>query len=571
MKIFKRLITLALLWPALSLAALNLAEPDALLKKAAQSRSSLLDVILAVEFNIPEMRDPATFDKYFAMMDELQGLATKSGLEEYYPDIVKKLGLNMTANGMRWLDVTQAPTEKVSYYVKWMDADTLARFLGLIEYQTSIVKDPVRLKRMSENIEAILPAVDQKAASLPYVQLGFRRLTSDAAVALLKTETMNPQEVDFWIKKIKIASSFSEYLDHLNQGIYSLERSNRSFGHIYITRLSLLMTQSAKMSEVAPNWLLNGIGDSLSEVLLRMVRLEERFAKDEFSAALGQLKPRHLQGIAQQWMAQDKLPQQDYVEHYLGLARTLITHLEAANLRKEANELQRYLAKAAAPVMAQKLAIEGHYKLKNAQGDVWYFTIAVSRENTLVAALSDDKSLIYKTFFNVAYNLKKDGFVASEREPDVDGDQNPPVEFKIDGEKISLVDPFVRSGLKTLQGVKVQAFTNPWDFANPDAPSANGTYEGTLFLPSGSKMEARLIVTSFNGYSLGRIDSGNISIELNLGTEGNDGVIILTSARKVGASWFQLRGNVVEGGLNVYVVVGGKGQGVACSFLKRVE
>lgn len=571
MKLLKHLVLVALMVPALSQAALNLPEPEVLLKKASQNRSSLLDTVLALEFNIPEMRDPATFDKYFALLDRLQEMATASGLEEYYPQAVRKLGVSMSANGMRWLDLTKASPSKVSYYIKWMDADGLARFLGLVEYQVSVVKDVQLLKTMSENIEAVLPQIDQTASNLPYVQLGFRRLVSDAAVAILKTETLNEEGVQFWLKKIKVASSFSEYLDYLNQGIYSMDKQSKASSHVYLSRLSLLAVQANNLSEVAPNWLINGIGDSTAELILRMVRLEETFKPAEFSSALATLKTRHLQGLAQQWMAQEKLPSQDYVTHYLNLSRELLTSLQKAGLRKEANDLQKWLAKAAAPLMAQKLDIEGHYELRNEIGEVWYLTIAVAKENSLIAALSSANQVVFKTFYNVSFNLKKDGFVASEREPDLDKDQNPPVEFQITDGKITLYDPFVRTPYKQLTGKKVQAFTDLWKSALTNAPSADGTYEGSLFLPNGSEMKVRLIVSTFNGYTIGRIDSDGVTIDLNIGSEGEDGVILLTSGRKVGASWFQLRANVVEGGLKAYVIVGGKGQGTACTFLKKVR
>ncbi len=567
----KQFILVALMIPAFSQAALNLPEPEVLLKEATQGRSALLDTIVQLEFNIPEMRDPTTFDKYFSLLDHLQDLATKSGLEEYYPNAVGKLGVNMSANGMRWLDLTTAEAAKVSYYIKWMDADGLARFLGLAEYQVSAVKEVQLLKTMSENIEQILPQIDQTASNLPYVQLGFRRLISDAAVAILKTETLTEEGVSFWLKKIKVASSFSEYLDYLNQGIYALDKQNKAASHLYLARLSLLGGQIASLSEVAPNWLTNGIGDSTSEVILRMVRFEETFRPSEFTAALATYKARHLQGLAQQWMAQEKLPSQDYVTHYLNLSRELLTALQKSGLRKEANDLQKWLAKAAAPVMAQKLNIEGHYELRNEVGDVWYLTIAVAKENSLIAALSSQSQVVFKTFYNVSYNLKKDGFVASEREPDLDEDQNPPIEFQINDDKIDLYDPFVRTQYKNLKGKKIQEFTDLWKSALSNAPSAEGTYEGRLFLPSGNEMKVRVIISTFNGYTIGRVDGDNVTIDLNIGSEGEDGVILLTSGRNVGGSWFQLRANVVEDGLKAYVIVGGKGQGTACTLLKKVR
>lgn len=572
MNLLKKSILLGLMWPALSWGALNLAEPEVLLKKATQSRTALLDVLLDIEYNIPEMRDPDTFDKYFTMLDALEVQSSRTGLEQYYPKIVSNVGLKMVSNGMRWLDVTAANTEKVAYYIKWMDADALARFMGLIEYQNTMIKNPVHLKQMADNIESILPVIDEKAASLPYVQLGFRRLVSDSAVALLKTEMLNEAEVDFWIKKIKIASSFSEYLDYLNQGIYSFEKDNKADSHTYIARLSLMFAQSAALSQTAPNWLINGIGDSLSEVLLRMVRLEETFRPGEFEKATAYLKSRHLQGLAQQWMAAEKLPSGSYIETYLAASRHLISRLQSSGLRKEADDLQKWLTKSAAPALARKVNLEGHYQLTSNTGEIWFFTVAVAKENTLIAALADAKGHVYKTFFNIAYNLKKDGFIASEREPDLDKDSNPPIEFIVSSDgKIFIYDPFARNQSRSYTGNKVQSFTDLWQHANTMAPLADGIYEGVLFNPSGTEMKSRLIITTFNGYTLGRLEFDSVSIELNIGTSAEDGVIIMTSGLNRGASWFQLRGLMTDEGIKAYVIVGGKGQGTACTLLKKIQ
>lgn len=566
-----KLVLFAFMWPAISLAALNLPEPTALLNKAATSRTALLDSILAIEFNIPEMRDPATFDKYFMLMDDLKTMAQGSGLEEYYPDVVEKLALNMVSNGMRWLDVTKTDTAKLAFYIKWMDADSLARLLGLVEYQLTTEKNPAALKTMAGNLESVLWLIDQKAAKLPYVQFGFRRLMSDAAVNILKTENFTNQEFDFWVSKLKVSSAVSEYLDYLNLGVYGLDAKNISYSHIYLYRLTMMLQQTGNMAEVAPNWLLNAIADSASEVILRMVRAEENFVFGEFTFALEQLKTRHLQSLAVQWMSAEKLPSQKYIAHYLDLSAKLNDRLLAVGLRKESGELQKWLAKAAAPMMAAQMDIEGHYELYNKKGDLWYLTLAVAKENTLIAALGTKNGELYKTFFNVVYNLKTKTFVASEREPDSDEEQNPPIEFSVSEGKLTLFDPFMRSEFKTFVGSRIQVFADVMKAAKIAAPSLHGTYAGPIVLPNGKQIEGRLIVTSFNGYTLGRLDTSSFSIELNVGSEGDNGVVILTSGRKYGASWFQVRGVAKDGGLYTCVIVGGQGQAPACTLLKKVE
>lgn len=571
MKLTKKIVLLALTWPAISFAGLNLPEPAALLQKAAVSRSALLDTTLAIEFNIPEMRDPATFDKYFFLMDNLKTMAQESGLENYYPQVIEKLALNMVGNGIRWLDLTKVTPAKLSYYVKWMDADTLGRLLSLVEYQMSTVKDPVLLKAMVANVDAVLPLVDIKAASLPYVQLGYRRLMSDAAVAVLKTENFTNEEFSFWLSKIKVSTSFSEYLDYLNVGVYSLDASKRVYGHIYLYRLTLLLAETSQLSEVPPNWLLNAIGDALSETILRMIRMEEPFSQGEFPMAIQQLKSRHLQTLAQQLMAADKLPSEAYVAQYLELSNAILARMKVVGLAKDAADFNKWIAKTAAPIMATAMNLEGQYELRNKKGDIWILTLAMAKENTLIAGVGTPDGAVYKTFFNVSYNAESKKFIASEREPDNDQEQNPTVEFTITNGTVSLYDPFVRTDYKIFVGTRTATFENVLKLGKPNSPALNGTYAGTFYLPNGKVFDGRLIITSFNGYTLGRLDSRNFTIDFTVGTEDNRGVVVLTSGRKSGSSWLQVRGVATKtGDLNVCLIVAGQGQGDACSLLKKV-
>lgn len=572
MNLLKYIFSLVLIAPLGAWAAVSLPEPSVLLAKAQQDRIQLREVILDIEMNIPEMRDQPTFEKYFYMLEDLTQLSERHRLEEIYPQIVSRLGLRMVGNGMRWLNVTTDSSEKLQYYVKWMDADTLNRFLDNTSYQLALIKDRNLLATMATNIESLLPLVDARADGQTQLMSGFRRLFTDVAVLILRNKNLPDAEVNFWVGKLMVPASISEYADVVTQDIYLLNSKNKELGFVYLSRLLVLNAQAAKVGTAGPVWLMNSIGEAVSELLLRSVSFELSFTPLQFTQGLDALSGRQVLGLSQQWMAQTKPPGANYVTHYLDLSRILIARLKALGLNKDADELNKWLAQTAAPVMAQKLDLEGHYELTNSKGETWFFTIAVAKENTLIASLADAQGMIFKTFYNITYNLKDNGFVASEREPDTYAEQNPPVKFTVnENGAISIVDPFVRNGTYFLNGHKVQSFTNLWKTAKADAPSADGTYEGTLFLPNGSEMQTRLIITTFNGYSTGRIDSGTLSIDLNIGSQGTDGVIILTSGRKLGASWFQVRANVTETGLNAYVIVGGKGQGVACSFLKRVE
>ncbi len=253
MKFAKYVLTLLVLLPTLSWAGLNLAEPKELISKAAQNRMALRDVILDIEMNLSEMRDQGTFEKYFVLLDELKVLAVQFKMDEYYPQLVEGLGLHMVSNGMRWLDVTKDAPGKLLYYVKWMNADSLSRFLGAIEYQLSSVKDRTRLAAMATNIEALLPLIDKRAPDDGYLQSGYRRLSTEAAVAILKDPTLSLQDSEFWIGKVKIAASLSDYVDYLTQEILNLGSDRKDLGKNYLQLLLLVNLQIYKDTTTPPS------------------------------------------------------------------------------------------------------------------------------------------------------------------------------------------------------------------------------------------------------------------------------------------------------------------------------
>ncbi|WP_413560867.1 hypothetical protein [Bdellovibrio sp. HCB209] len=570
MKQFKLLLLAFAVAPSLALAALNLPAPEVLVTKAATNRIALREVIMDLDLNISEMRDAVTFDKYFAILGELQKQANRMNMDAYYPQAVESLGLHMVSNGMRWLDLSKDPSEKVQYYASWMDADALGRLLSVAEYQIEIVKDPTALKKVSANIDSILPVIDAKSGNLPYIPAGFRRLQSDIAVNMLKGRAMTADENLFWVSQIKLSSAMSEYLDFMNQAIYSIAPANKAAGHAFLAQLLLLNQQATKLSDNTPAWLIAGLGDSTVETLLRMVRFEEPMTAQEFTTSLNSLATRQLQGMAQTWMAQEKIPSGKYSAKYLELTKILIEQTRSKGLAKESDDMAKWIGVTAAPVLAKEQKIEGEYLLTDNKGRKWHFTVATARENMLVAALSMEGGVVYKPFFNVAYNLQGTGFVASERYEDLDHDQNPPIKFSYDNGVMTVVDPFGRDGLSRLQGKKVQEFNDMWKTAVVGSPYAEGIYEGYIYPPTGKPFFARVIVTAFNGYTMGRIDSSVLTVDLNIGSKGNDGVIIMTSGRRIGSSWVQLRGNLTDKGMNAYLVVGGKGQAKTISTLKRV-
>ncbi len=284
------------------------------------------------------------------------------------------------------------------------------------------------------------------------------------------------------------------------------------------------------------------------------------------------LTNRQIETLAVQLMNLQAPPSKDYVNEFMRVANIVIDGLYATGQVREGDDLKKALSRISAPVVAQKYSIEGHYKLSNAN-KTFYFTIVTSKENALVAALVDDQFNVTKAFYNVVYNSYDNTFVASDREPDVDGIANISVKFVVsETGKIKLTDPYIRTGSQTFTGSKIQSVPNLWKSAVKDSTNAQGTYTGVVIHPNGSKMTVKLSVTSFNGYTVGRLTSGDLTVDLNIGSSGTDGVLILTSGRTLqNGTWYQLRSTIVKGGLQTTVVIGGKGLGKTSTFLKKVS
>lgn len=574
MKQIRYILALCIALPSFAFADLHLASPSDLLAKAATDRTSLRDVILDIEQNIPEMRDPATFENYFFILDQLAAEAQRQGLDQFYPNAVQSLGLHMVSNGIRWMDFRKDMTAKLPFYVKWMDADTLARLEALAEYQVVNIKEDAALIAFTNNIAAIIPGINATAdKNLPFVVQGFKALESNAAVSLLKLGNLSLADEAAVIAKITLAPSMGTYLDFLSQGVYSTTVANKVSLHSYLARTQAVNQAINALSDIAPTWLYGANQDVTTEAIERMVTFEEPFLPGEFVAAISLLDARHLQGLISYWMAPNKLPTSSFVDQYIEISRILVQRSQDAGLPVESLSLSKWLEKAAAPVLAKRTGIEGKYKLIDGSGQTWIFTLIAAKDDMLIAALGDTQGAIFKTFYNVSVNVREGGFIASEREPDMDASANPPIKFNIDSKGVlTLFDAFIRSGSNYLKGTKVQSFTDVTKTVAKDAPvTADGTYKGTITLPSGSTMNVKLTVTSFSGYTMARLDGEGVTVDFNVGSKGTDGVLLLTSVRHSGATWMHIRANVTAEGLIAHVIVGGKGESSTAAKLVRLK
>ena len=247
-------------------AALNLAPPQDLLKKAAQDRRQLREVLLDMQQNIPEMRDPKTFDSYFFILADLQKLADKLQLNAIFPKAVEATGLKMVAHGIRWLDVSQRPLSDALYYQSYADADVMSRFLAELELQVRNLRNSqARLKAVAINLEGMLPAAEKQFEERRDVRISMRQILSSIAIKFLKTEQLSNDEAAFWISKISLPTAYSEYIEALNESVLDTLPKDAAGLSLLSKRLRELGKKIAAETYPLPTYVSAGWGDTSVE------------------------------------------------------------------------------------------------------------------------------------------------------------------------------------------------------------------------------------------------------------------------------------------------------------------
>src|SRR5262249_53104699 len=150
----------------------------------------------------------ATFESYLYILPKLIELSEKSRLDEIYPKAVIQLGHKMVDQGVRWLDLTKDNPERVLYYVRWMDLESITRLEAAAELRASdATLTSVQVKNMVANVNALIPVVEVQFRDHDDLLRSFRRLSSDFAVKYLTLPQITEDEVRFWIGQIRLPSS----------------------------------------------------------------------------------------------------------------------------------------------------------------------------------------------------------------------------------------------------------------------------------------------------------------------------------------------------------------------------
>lgn len=554
-------------------ATLNLAPPQDLLKKAAQDRRQLREVLLDMQQNIPEMRDPKTFDSYFFILADLQKLADKLQLNAIFPKAVEATGLKMVAHGIRWLDVSQRPLSDALYYQSYADADVMSRFLAELELQVRNLRNSqARLKAVVINLEGMLPAAEKQFEERRDVRISMRQILSSIAIKFLKTEQLTNDEAAFWISKISLPTAYSEYIEALNEAVLDTLPKDAAGLSLLSKRLRELGKKIVAETYPLPTYVSAGWGDTSVELVLRSIQGERKFETGEFEGLVELMRSRQLQGLAGQWLSVERLPTTSYSAHYLQLSNVLIARLRAVGLSKEAADVSLHISRMAAPIQATKSQIEGLYTLKSNDGSKFNFVIIRARPNLVYASLEDADGYVTLGFFNVTFDTQRGKFIASQREPDLDATANPTVSFTITpAGEMELEAPIASTGWRQMKGKRTSTFTNFLDDESSTSNPTEGEWEGEMSFRGQEPWKVRLVISKFGLYSIGRLTSASgLAIDFQTGTAGDLGVVYLTTGRLGHTGWVHLRavrrGDYLEG-----LTISASGVTVPYFKLKKVK
>ena len=546
-------------------AALNLPPPADLLNKASWGRTELRDVIFLIQKNIPEFTGLGEISPYMHILPDLQKYSDQFKLEDIYPKAVRGLGENMFNAAQKWMDVRNVNQQELVFFSRYANYNLATNLAGYIEYIMNLETNLNVLKVAMDNTEAIRQLFTQTMPDQVQLDLYFRRILSEKAAKVLSDPRLAATEADFWIQKISTLEGFFNFIELMSQKILALNSANAQESHIYLNRLSALKNRMDVFVSTLPGATFVSLGEQVDNLLMQMIVLEVPFGVGEAELAISLLTAKNVADMTQLIMGRTTLPTAGYVDQFLYLSKLIMNELKKYGLKQQLQEFSTYVQKVAAPVMINRLQGEGQYTLKDDTGKTWYFTIIQSPTNVVYAGISDDKSFINRSFFNVTFDIDNSIFVASQREPDITPTANQTVHFLIDTNgNIQVTDLYSTPLTKKFLGKKTDNF--PKYIGIPVTPgSLTGHYMGDIEYLDGSKKTGELFLTVFTSYTLGRLtvyDNGGkviLNIEYQFGNKITDSSIFLVSGQLISGTWNHMRGKIENDVFKGVMMISGRG------------
>lgn len=563
---FLSLIPVFVLAATNAFAALNLAEPKALVEKASQSRIDLRDVVFDIDKNIIEFTELEHIERYVLILPELQRLSDEFKLDDMYPKAVHRLGEAMFSASIKWLDVRYVSSDRIEAFAKYANFDLAFRFADSIEDVLNKERDQVKLMRGAVTIEAIHQLFIVTLPDQPGLEAHMRNILSNQANKhLSKPGALTEEQTLFWISKISSTHGVTTYLEVIGDSIVSIKRGMDTEAHHYVARFIQLTERMAILSDEIPGFLLTNVSERLSELVQRMIINEIAFLPNEFEKVLTIMTPNSTRSLANSLMSRDMVVSQVYGDEYIRVMQLILAQLQTYGYDFEAKEFGLYMQRSISPIMVARFSAEGHFNMKDDKGKNWIFSIVQVRRNMYYAALGDEDRVIFKSFYHVTYDFRNKKFQAFERATDGDASGNQVVSFVVNPDgTIKFEDLYSLRDVKTLKGKK-SGLMPLYNDSIPDTAGVSGRYRGHIKIKDGSTSKAELIVSVMNGFVLARLNLAHdgmvyASIDYSVGSEiVSDRTIHLTSGKLPSGTWSHLRlgyyGNKVRG----VMIQGGRG------------
>ncbi|WP_374079861.1 hypothetical protein [Bdellovibrio bacteriovorus] len=524
------LLSLFLL-PSLSWASLGLPPAEELMTKASQGRTELREVILDMDNNIQEMGYPEVFDSYFYLLDDLKELAILFNLDEIYPGAVEELGTHMVDSGIRWLNISEAKTDRILYYHKWMNVDVTIRYMDQVEVEIGALKNMDKVKDASENVEVILSYVEARFPRYYHLKAGYRRILSNIALKFLREPGHTNEDIAHWIGKLRSPAAYMDYLILLSGEIYSLKDDSKDMAHVYANRLKVLYETIQNDGSEVPESVQKNIGEAAEDLILRILRLEVAFNAGELRSLLDLLSVGQLHDLANQWDSFKQMPSDLYIQNYFDASRDFVAKLREIGMAKEVADINSWVGAMGAPAMARLLGIEGRYELTDGKGTKWQLLIVKAREMQLEALMWKSAETQGKLYQTIRWDFEKSTFVASERMMDLTDFAAPSlVKFKPVAGAMEFFDPFANADTQNMSGPLVEKFTDLMKDVK-DTVNFEGYYKGSVTFADGKEIAVQLTVSALGGHYMGRIMGEGIETSFEVGSQTDSGVLYLTSSR----------------------------------------
>ncbi len=411
----KSLILCVLLAVSSSVSANPIASPQELLTRAAKDASALHESILDLQDNLVGFSTKDSFRSYFDILPELQVLAQELGLESIHPGVVKTLGEQMVAYGIRWLNLSLDDRATVQKHLVWINANTAAQYVSLVADQL-FHATTYDAKAFSSNLDLLIEVSHARFRNEPYIEQGYRDINSEIAYLQLKKLSLTSPETLFWVAKLGNQDTLSGYISVLLQETYSLETTERQNLTSILDLLNVL-GNILKVGEIPTSV---RIYDSLGDVLVELLDRSALYSWPLDQAKIADLMP--VLNVTQASNLGERIALSMYSSHprmnsqNALIAESIIAQLSMQGATQKAQDFAD-MYYSSAPFQIHSLQKnEGIYVVRGTNGEVtWvaHFFRSASEQFILSLDRRHARPSIH-AFFSMSYEYETDTFLFSQ-------------------------------------------------------------------------------------------------------------------------------------------------------------